>query len=263
MNKVLMLLPALVLFAGCVIPQSWNPPDSARFRDAEAKYLAGDFRTAADAFAAIADTPDFNERAIARYWEGNARLEIGDFAAAEEAFTEAMAEKPPEFFKGSALLGMGRACIGLQRFADAAAHFSRAISEAPGALRGDFAHLLLGTACLRSGRWDEGVRNLETAAALGKDSDSAAEANASLAFAEVRKFTIQTGAYSVKTLADSEAERLKAAGLDAWIHTLPGLEGKDPMYAVCVGKFDGWPAAVEEASRLRGRGLILDSAVKP
>jgi tetratricopeptide (TPR) repeat protein len=263
MWKFIFTVLAAASFSGCAVPQSWDIPDSPRFRTAEAKYLAGDFAGAADAFAELAEIPGSDSRAISRYWEGRARLEIGDFAAAESAFLDTLEENPPKFFLGGALLGLGWAYIGMQRFEEAVPPLVRAVADAPDVIQKDFAHLLLGTAYLRSSDWDKGMNNLDAAVKEGKDSESARQAASSLAFRKIRAFTIQTGAYSTRSVAENGAKRLTEKGLDAWVHPLGGAGQKELMFAVCVGRFENWRTASNETARLRGRGYVHEAVVKP
>lgn len=259
--KIVLILLALTVFTGCVSMQRWDRPVSQQYADAETAYLNGDYRRAVKLFDRYTAGTGTEYEALSSYWRGMSLLQMGDFRDAANEFLAALENEPPRFYLGRTLLGLGRARMGYQDFTGAEANLSRLLSEAPEVVPTGYSWFQLGLARIRQGKWDDAVRALETAISECRDDKLANRAAEMVAFAGQGGFTVQVGAYSRKSLADKEAERLRKKDYQVSVIEFP--RKNERLYGVCIGLFADYREAQLAAGRIRGSGAVRDAVVKP
>jgi tetratricopeptide (TPR) repeat protein len=261
MRHALFLFFVLLSPFGCVMTQSWSIQREGAFRRAQAEYLGGEFEKAAKFFFSYADCYDSASPDLSLYWMGMSRLQTGRFDAAKEAFSTVLEGDPPPIFRRGALVGMGRACLGLREYEDAEACFNEVLAGKPLMFEPSIVRLQLATALVRQGKWDAAVdacNHIIESGASGAIEDRAWEM---IAFSRNRAFTIQLGVFTSRPRAESEARSVRSRGLDARVVELRRVQGN--LFAVCAGSFRTSRGAHMEITRLRASGVITDAVVKP
>jgi tetratricopeptide (TPR) repeat protein len=249
----------LVLIAGCIAPMSVPEPRSPEFARAEEAYLQGDTEKAAGLFARFRkDHPHSPHVPWALYFEGRALLVEGKPMAALQRLDEARRTAPDPALRAKVSMALGDAHFLQDRFAEA--HDVYFSARGKGGVPADEVVYKMAVCSRRLGRWEEAERQFTEVVTHFPGSQRMEEATRHLAWKD-RFFSIQVGIFRVRQNADGEADRMRAAGLDARAQAVGA--GEDRLWRVTVGKYATYAEAKREMATLRGRQQITDALIVP
>jgi len=242
--------------AGCV-KGPLDKPSQKLFFAGYRSFQSGDYRDADRSFGeVIARNPTSWALSEVHYLRGLSRLKLGRRAEAKDDFRKGATASPgrelTQLYSAVAL-----ANLEYEEGNDAtAAHLYRqAIEHRDKNLPMDAMLYRLAVSLQRLGRWAEADDVL--ARLLSEHRDSSLIDHARSRF-RARGFTVQTGAFADRTNAESLASRLRQEGFEV---RLPPPNGDRMLHAVCVGRYQTYREAAQEAARLRDRGY--SALVKP
>jgi TolA-binding protein len=260
--KAFVLVSAIAAI-GCAAVETVDSAAAERsYRRAKELYQDGDYQAARLAFQTFRQgQAEPARRAEGYYWEGMCLLAQREFEAAHDKFQAGLKDKPEGWVKAYLLCALGESLTGLGRFGEAGAAFSEALAASTDDIRLDHVLLRLAVCAQRENKWTEAETYLNRMLAELPRSPLADQAREKLQYSKGRFFTVQVGAYKTEAAAVRYSQELKNHGLHPFVSQIE--RGGEPLYCVCIGRFESWEKANLEMQRIRGQGRIENAIVKP
>lgn len=240
--------------AGCAGQRARSEEKPALLMTAGTNFLAERYEQAVinyTDFLASENRPEF--MAEAYVGRGNAYLKLSKYDTAENDYRTAYSMARDRELRAQALAGMATSIFAQEHF-DTSENLCRDLLRTyKGLIQQDDIMLRLGLSLIRQGKWDEGTEQLEEVVAKWPSGGAAETAEAKLAAVREKFFSVQTGAFTNKQMAETALKDLKAKGFAGTIEpmNIKGVQG----YAVRSGRFSTWQAAGEHAEKLKNAGF--------
>lgn len=257
------VLVLAIAAAGCAVVETVDGAAAERsYGRAKELYQDGDYQAARLAFQTFRQGQTESGRiAEGCYWEGMCLLALREFESARGKFEAGLKEKPEGWVKAYLLCALGESLTGLGRFGDAGGVFSEALAVSTDDIRLDHVLLRLAVCAQRENKWSEAETYLNRLLAELPRSPLADQATEKLQYSKGRFFTVQVGAYKTEAAAVRHSQELKNNGLHPFVSQIE--RRGEPLYCVCIGRFESWEKANMEMQRIRGQGRIENAIVKP
>ena len=248
------LLALLVAACGCAATTGPRSERSEVLQAATAACLAGQYEPAVRQYTDfLASQPPASLAAEGYLGRGNAYYRLSRFALAEADFADAEKLARDHGIRAQANLGRAHAIFAQERYRESEKMYLQMLRSYKGLVPQDEATYRLGVALARQGNWDDAAIYLQDVVTRWPNGEFAKLAAAKLPSVRERTFSVQVGAFTKRTLAESEVKKLQQKGFPGEVAPID-LDGV-PGFAVRSGRFSTWSAAGDHAARLEQAGF--------
>jgi tetratricopeptide (TPR) repeat protein len=240
--------------AGCAGQRGVREEKPVLLMTAGTNFLAGKYEQAEIDYTDFLATEHRPELTAEAYiGRGNVYYKLASYERAYNDYSAAFSMTKVKDLRGQAMSGMAASIFAQERYDTSEKLCRDLLRMYQGVIQQDEITLRLGLSQVRQSKWDEGAESLEQVIAKWPSGESAATAEAKLPPVKEKFFTVQTGAFTNKQVAEAALKDLKAKG---FIGTLEPINIKGVAgYAVRSGHFSNWQATAEHADKLKSAGF--------
>ena len=182
------------------------------------------------------------------YLRGLARYRAGQKSQARDDFAKALDLTGKKELRGKAGLALGDIAWDSDDMVEAEKNYRAALKDLPPeAPPADKIYYRMGAALQRMGKWEEAAVEFHRVMELFKGSATASQAARRV---NAHEWTVQVGAYKVKSVADQAAAKLRQSGVPCEVR--PTTEGGQGLaFLVQAGSFSAYEEALQTLGRIR------------
>lgn len=255
MGSAVAMTVLLAAVVGCQAPQTSQSSGLASSREL---YAAGQYPQALQRSRAIADLPTSpqRDREHAAYIAGLSAYRLRDLDTAQQYLQVAVLSDNPS------LSGDARATLGLVfsergSYGLAADNLLAAAQRMTGQNKAN-AYFYAGVAQQKHGRWPQARTTLSLAKSSSSDAAFRQRVDEQL---KITGYTLQLGAFSVESNANTAAQRVAAKAAELRLGAPRVVPASDPsgrrLYLSQVGQFSSWPTALMARDNLGTTSAIV------